>query len=113
MLPEIVVNPGSKSDTCSIVLEKGSTLIGRGKECEVFLDDPSISRDHGAFVYLLGVLMIEDHCSTNGTFVNDIRVKRQVLYSGDIVKVGQLEIAIKIGSGFGDDLLRATGPSAA
>ncbi|MGF6214398.1 FHA domain-containing protein [Comamonas sp. 4034] len=107
MQPEIVVKSPSESTPCTIVLEKGTTLIGRAKECGICLDDLSISRDHGAFVYHLGVLVIEDHGSTNGTFVNGIRVKRQVLYSGDAVKVGEFDIAIKIGSDFGEELLRA------
>jgi pSer/pThr/pTyr-binding forkhead associated (FHA) protein len=42
--------------------------------------------------------MIEDHNSTNGIFVNGLKVKRQVLYTGDRVKVGPVEIYIQKGS---------------
>ncbi len=79
-------------------LGKGQTLIGRDERCGLRLDDQGVSRDHGAFNYYIGVLMIEDHDSTNGIFVNGHKVKRQVLYTGDRVKVGPVEIYIQKGS---------------
>jgi len=42
--------------------------------------------------------MVEDHDSTNGIFVNGVRVKRQVLYAGDCVTAGPIEIYIQKGS---------------
>lgn len=79
-------------------LGKGQTMIGRDPGCGVCLDDQGVSRDHGAFSYYIGVLMVEDHNSTNGIFVNGLKVKRQVLYTGDRVKVGPVEIYIQKGS---------------
>ncbi|GAB2824358.1 hypothetical protein GCM10027276_28910 [Comamonas piscis] len=79
-------------------LGKGQTLFGRGLGCGLCLDSQGVSRDHGAFSYYIGVLMVEDHDSTNGIFVNGLKVKRQVLYTGDRVKVGPVEIYIQKGS---------------
>lgn len=98
MLPEILVRSDLQSPPRAIQLERGCTGIGRGKSSGVFLSDPSISRDHGAFSYYIGLLMVEDHGSTNGIFVNGQRVKRQVLYAGDQVSMGPFEIVVKSGS---------------
>jgi pSer/pThr/pTyr-binding forkhead associated (FHA) protein len=98
MLPEILVRSDLQSPPRAIQLERGCTAIGRGPSSGLFLSDPSISRDHGAFSYYIGLLMVEDHDSTNGIFVNGRRVKRQVLYAGDQVSVGPFQIVVKSGS---------------
>lgn len=98
MLPKIQISSRSRVSPGSLTLGKGSTLIGRGQSCRIVLEDPSVSRDHGAFTYYLGILTVEDHDSANGTFVNGVRVKRQVLYAGDRVAVGEFKIVVTSGS---------------
>ena len=94
----IQVRYTTSSSPGPLKLSKGRTQIGRGLGCGLRLEDQGVSRDHGAFTYYIGVLMVEDHDSTNGIFVNGARVKRQVLYAGDRVKVGPTEIYIQKGS---------------
>ena len=90
-------SPHSQSPS-QLKLGKGQTLIGRGLGCGLRLDNQGVSRDHGAFSYYIGVLMVEDHDSTNGIFVNGNKIKRQVLYTGDRVTMGPVEIYIQRGS---------------
>jgi pSer/pThr/pTyr-binding forkhead associated (FHA) protein len=41
-----------------------------------------------------GELEVEDLDSTNGTFVNDQRVRRATLNAGDRLRVGRVELAV-------------------
>lgn len=84
-----------------ITLQEGSWLIGRRPECDIRLDDDTVSGKHAlltvaASVYMEGLLdvHIEDQGSTNGTMVNGKAVKRHMLKHGEVVKVGSHEFAL-------------------
>jgi len=65
------------------------TEIGRGETVEIRVDDEGVSRRHAAVRRLAdGSLQIEDQGSTNGTFVNGVRVSAQVLKDDDRVALG-------------------------
>ena len=51
----------------------GKLIIGRGEDCDVVLDHPSISRKH-ASVEIGEQLRVEDLGSANGTFVGGVRL---------------------------------------
>lgn len=70
-------------------------LVGRGDGCDLMIKDPRLSRRHARFVVDGERLYIEDLGSPNGTFVNQKRVKRELLKPGDIVSVGKTQIAIE------------------
>ena len=50
------------------------TRIGRSPECEIFLDDVTVSRNHAVLVERDGKFTVEDQGSLNGTFVNRRRI---------------------------------------
>ena len=56
-------------DLHAIVLPQGEVLLGRGAECLLRIDDPSVSRVHLKLV-VGDTLEVEDLGSTNGTLVN-------------------------------------------
>jgi sulfite reductase (NADPH) flavoprotein alpha-component len=58
----------------------------------VVLDDPDVSRRHARLEIVDNQLVLTDLGSTNGTYVNDARVTRQVLVSGDRMRVGRFEL---------------------
>lgn len=64
--------------------------IGRGVDCAVRTDDAMVSRKHSVVLFQDGRYFIEDLDSSNGTHVNDVRVKRQVLNHNDVVRCGSL-----------------------
>jgi diguanylate cyclase (GGDEF)-like protein len=69
----------------------GSTVvIGRGREADVSLPEVSaISRKHASLTYRIESVILEDLGSTNGTFVNDVRIEQPtVLKSGDRFALG-------------------------
>ncbi len=73
-----------------IALHPGETLVGRSEECTICLDDERLSRVHAKFVLERGEVTVFDLGSRNGTYVNDVRLKGQVvLHSGDRIRMGQ------------------------
>jgi serine phosphatase RsbU (regulator of sigma subunit) len=63
-------------------------LIGRGPYNHVVLDDTRISRQHAKISPEAGGHVVQDLNSANGTFVNEVQVKRQRLHPNDIVRFG-------------------------
>jgi DNA-binding NtrC family response regulator len=70
---ELVVIDGPRREALPLG-ERASVVIGRGKECDIVLNDPSISRRH-AVLRLAGELSIEDVGSSNGTSVGGVPVE--------------------------------------
>jgi DNA-binding NtrC family response regulator len=66
----------------------GRTLIGTSEICEIRLDDRELSRRHAAFEPLGGALRISDLGSTNGTYVDRVKVVVADLQGGELVRVG-------------------------
>jgi len=69
------------------ILEEGETVVGRGKDATIMLDDDSISRRHVAFWVEGQNVEAHDLESTNGTFVNGRRVKQCMLEEGDRIQI--------------------------
>ncbi len=69
----------------------GATL-GRGLDNTIVLDDPRVSRRHAQLRFMNNRWMVSDNQSTNGTFVNGMRVGEHPLNPGDIVSLGGLEL---------------------
>ncbi|MFT3984420.1 MAG: FHA domain-containing protein [Lachnospiraceae bacterium] len=78
---------------------KDKLVLGRGENrCDVVINyDSSVSGRH-CELYLRGEQwFVRDLQSSNGTWVNDRKVYQETeLYSGDILKMGQLEFFVKI-----------------
>ena len=68
--------------------------IGRGPDNSIAIDNLAVSNRHAQIKSEQGRLIIEDLDSLNGTFVNNQRVKRAALKSGDVVVVGKHSIYV-------------------
>lgn len=75
------------------VLRHEVVTIGRGGENDIQLHDTTISQHHAQFIVSPDTLIIEDMGSTNGTYVNGRRVKKQQLKNGDQVMIGQHKLS--------------------
>lgn len=71
-----------------VALDSGPILIGRSGEAGLRLYDQTVSREHAILTRSDGELIIEDHESRFGTFVNGTPVRRVVLRPGDRVRFG-------------------------
>lgn len=63
--------------------------IGRTPDNVLTIDNPAVSSHHACVFRDGDTYVIEDLDSTNGTFVNGARVRRQPLRNGDVVLVGK------------------------
>jgi pSer/pThr/pTyr-binding forkhead associated (FHA) protein len=72
-----------------IPLGDGVLRIGRGVAADLHLDEPSVSRRH-AILEPGGEPRILDDRSSNGTFVNGVRIQRASLRNGDVISVGRV-----------------------
>lgn len=79
-----------KSDGSVLKLEftEQPLTLGRGKDADVQIMDNEISRIHAAIRIWQGEFIIKDLGSTNGTFVNGVRVDLAKLRHGDKIRIG-------------------------
>jgi len=78
--------------------------IGKSQDCNIRMSFDDVSRHH-AVIYQTasGSIVIEDSGSTNGTYVNGVRVTSQVLQAGDSVTITRSH-PLQWNSLFGDPL---------
>lgn len=70
-------------------------LVGRHQDADVVLQAAEISRKHAAFLLKEQALWVQDLNSSNGTFVNDLRVDAEkLLKDGDIVQFASLKFSV-------------------
>jgi hypothetical protein len=72
-------------------LDKEEFLVGRARDCDLRLEENTISGRHAKILNVEDHYEVEDLQSTNGTFLNGMRVTRKRLRSGDRVKFDQVE----------------------
>ncbi len=78
----------SHSAVRSIELLSGMT-IGRSRECDIFLEDLTVSRHHATINELSpGKYELVDNRSATGTFINGQRVARTPLNEDDVIQIG-------------------------
>jgi len=87
--PALVVRAGGGRAGESFKPTGPRTRIGRSPDCEIFLDDVTVSRNHAVLVEENGSYFVEDQNSLNGTFVNRHRIDRVPLEEGDELQVGK------------------------
>ena len=64
-------------------ISKGETVLGRGAEADFQIADEGISRRHAKIVFGEDPTHLVDLESTNGTFINGLRVQEAVLKDGE------------------------------
>lgn len=77
-----------------VTIGDGRHVLGRAKDCDIPIDDRTLSRRHAAFVVRAGAVTVGDLHSLNGTFMDgkpveaatEVAVGRAVMF-GDRVKV--------------------------
>lgn len=75
-------------------------LLGRGSDVDMMIPDSQVSRHHAQIIRQAGEFMVEDLGSTNGTFVNGVRVRRCRLTPGDQLQFGAHRVYFTVGHDF-------------
>jgi DNA-binding NtrC family response regulator len=74
-------------------LQKSLVSIGTLPENDLVLTDPTVSRRHAVVEEKSTGYVLRDTDSTNGTFLNEVRVREGYLAPGSIIRLGQTEIS--------------------
>jgi len=80
------------------VLGGSMLVLGRGSDCDVVVQDPTASRQHTLIKQGGDGYYAFDMDSTNGTFVNEVRVAEARLNDGDNLRVGRCIFRFLLGS---------------
>jgi hypothetical protein len=91
--PALVVRSGGGRAGEHFLPQGERTTIGRSPDCDIFLDDVTVSRKHAVLVQRDEGLFIEDEGSLNGTFLNRRRIEEPArLENGDELQVGKYKL---------------------
>lgn len=71
-----------------IDLREGALSVGRDPQCDVFLNDMTVSREHATIEVGDQGCVIRDNNSFNGVWVNDRAVEACALKPGDVIQIG-------------------------
>lgn len=94
--PAIIVRAGAGRAGETFGLDRERLTIGRSPDCDIFLDDITVSRQHALLVRQGAGYAIEDQGSLNGTFVNRRRVDSLQLEDGDEVQIGKYKLTFLV-----------------
>lgn len=104
-----------RNDIPPIIFHRDVLTIGRSETCDVKIDNPYLSHIHSSIFFNDGEFFISDLNSTNGTYVNDERVKVIKLEIGDVIRFGAIKFQLmplepKIGKSNEDSTLETINP---
>ncbi|MFC1579367.1 FHA domain-containing protein [Thermodesulfobacteriota bacterium] len=88
-----IISLGDQNEV--IELGEKDMHVGRSSRCEIQLEVNNVSRKHVRIAFRNEEYHIEDLGSTNGTYVNGIRVEKCVLRNHDQVEIGGVKILFK------------------
>ena len=71
-----------------ITLSEGTLTVGRDPQCDIFLNDMTVSRKHATIEVGKTGCVIKDDNSFNGVWVNDRNVDVCLLKTGDVIQIG-------------------------
>jgi hypothetical protein len=77
-------------------VDRAWVVIGRGRGADVLIAEPTISRAHAAIGHDPAGFFVQDLGSTNGTWVNGSREKKQALKDGDEIQMGKLRLRVSL-----------------
>ena len=85
----------------SFPLEKSGITIGRSPDCDIQIEESSVSSEHSRIEMLpnpivaaLTDIFIEDLGSMNGTWVNDEQTSRQIIQNKDRIRIAFTEFVL-------------------
>ncbi|HEX5474395.1 MAG TPA: HD domain-containing phosphohydrolase [Vicinamibacterales bacterium] len=80
----------------SFTLTPGQIMtVGRTPQCEIALEDPSVSRRHCTLELTDDVVHVQDLDSANGTFINEQPIRDAAARAGDVLRLGASVIDVR------------------
>ena len=78
----------------TIESDKNEFLIGRNADNDIVIENLAVSKLHARIVKKDGSYYIEDLNSTNGTYLNKVRITKKDLKNRDIIIIGKHSLEI-------------------
>lgn len=84
--PKFRVSISGKGHNKSVEIDTDGCVLGRGKECDIVLDDDLISRKHIKISLKNNEIQIEELGSTNGTWIDSVKMEKgkKITYSSEL-----------------------------
>lgn len=73
----------------------GTLVAGRAVTSDLAIIDPTVSRHHADLSVGDGGIDVRDVGSSNGTFVNGVRIEQAFVVPGDTLTIGKVEFAVE------------------
>ena len=77
------------------VIERRAVVLGRSRDCDIVLDDKSVSRRHAELVRHGDGFLLRDLDSTNGSSVNGKRIREAAVEPGDDIILGTVALTFE------------------
>ena len=90
-------SPESRGEEQAFFLTHAVTVLGRGVDADLRLNDPGVSRRHAELRFEGEAVILVDTGSTNGVRVNDVPVTRRQLAPGDRIELGSTVLVYQHG----------------
>jgi hypothetical protein len=83
----------------ALVLRDGKNTVGRGPQCEVWVDVAGVSRRHARITLVHGADTLEDLGSKNGTILDGAPIRTVIpLGDGNVIRFGSVEMQFRLRS---------------
>ncbi len=83
-------------DQKTFPLPSNVTVIGRRRNCDLWIPLDSVSRRHCQLSLEDGTLKVRDLGSRNGTFLNGRRIREEVAHAGDRIQIGPVVFTLQV-----------------
>lgn len=92
----VYLNHSVNGQVVSVYEVQEKARIGRKAECEITIEDPTVSGVHAELVFENENWFIYDRNSTNGIRVNGAKSTREQLQDGSVVAIGTHEFQFTV-----------------
>ena len=77
-------------------IDKDIITIGRLKSCDIHINNPAVSKQHAQIIKNQDNYLIEDLKSTNGIYLNKVRIFIKYLKDNDVINIGKYTLVVNI-----------------
>lgn len=77
-------------------IDKDEITIGRVKSNDIHINNLAVSKRHARIIKNQGNYLIEDLKSTNGTYLNTVRIISRYLKDSDVINIGKYTLVVNI-----------------
>lgn len=76
-------------------LHRQFNSLGRNNDVDISIMDLKVSRNHGTLIIYPDCIVLKDNQSTNGCYINDIRIESQEVEVGSRIRIGSTIMKIE------------------